>query len=406
MDEIRLDRTVCRSIYCSQAQLIGGAALAGLVSLGLLSICLGTSRRQTLSAGVIGGMLGGGGALLYLWSHAHSTRSKDPIEKGDFQGDREEEVDTESNSSIIYDDSESINTVVIGKKSSAIFPRYTADDIRDATNPPAIKIDQFGNLTDLSWPKKWHHQTPLEATYGFYIPSYERHRGANEGHLISIDGKYIPASGLQLANESVGMIVSEAPRGLGKGASLYYQMAIIQGSRLLVSLSSVFNSDNSKLDLEGYDFLQVNEERMVVTPYSGTFKIKCTLEEEVASGFGEQGDAIFLRRTLCVTPLDENSQSYSIYQYIPRGVPISHNNIRCALDVCNMLEEQKQRLGILVDERHPIIMNCKTGVDRSASFAVITQLCNDLLQFDEISDVEWENLPNHMLRYLDFAHLR
>jgi Protein-tyrosine phosphatase len=376
------------STYFRAVMMPIGAAFVGCAALGALAAWTDAGRRTIALSGVVGGVAGAG-AMISFSKLVPPARNKGS----------ENRTDRKDGSKLDYvsGDNSIAENQLVGTKSSQ-FLIITQEDIQNATSPPALKLSAFGAPLDSTWPEKWHEDARFVYTDdGAYLPKHERQKGANEAFLVTIDEKYIPASYVHLSTNSDGVIISEAPMG-AEEAVLYYRMVIETGSCLLVSVASVYKSDQTTLDLNGFTFLTLGQKHDIVIENT-VYTIQCLMQEAVEQegGFGD-GSVTFFRRTLQVAGGDLN---YLIYQYVPNGIPLSQNDIKQALAVRDMLEKEKKERAISTDSR--ITINCKTGVDRSASFAAICELCNYILQFDEITEEQWANLPNHLLYFARVA---
>lgn len=202
----------------------------------------------------------------------------------------------------------------------------------------------------------------------------QAHRWASATNLqtlvvLSTNTAY-PANQIKLNHPSaVSYILAESPLNneYVSWQADYYRMAIEKNAELLLSVASPFKDDH--IHTEQYDFVTYGK------PITfGDYTVECINAEPVKI------NGLYFANELKVS--QGGKLHKIIWQLLPREAPgSSFSEIQGVVTMVNIFIKDKQ---ITLDSQHPLLVNCRTGIDRTGRFVLFHDLQRNLEQL--ISD--------------------
>lgn len=177
-------------------------------------------------------------------------------------------------------------------------------------------------------------------------------------------GKAYPANQIRLGDNraAVSYIMAESPlnNGTVDWQQDYYRMAIETDAALLLSVASPFkNGDINQLHTEQYHFVTQGNPIQF-----DNYTIQCLNPIPI------QINNLYFAYALKVT---KNGKFHKfIWQLLPREAPgSSFEEIQAVVNMVNNFVKIKN---IALDSKHPLLVNCRTGIDRTGRFVLFHDL--------------------------------
>ncbi len=204
----------------------------------------------------------------------------------------------------------------------------------------------------------------------------QAHRWALRTNLQTLvrlsTGKAYPANRIRLADNRLSYIMAESPLNnvTVDWQQDYYRMAIETDTALLLSVASPFkNGDINQLHTEQYAFVTQGNPIQF-----DNYTIQCLNPTPI------QINDLYFANALKV--IKDGKIHKVIWQLLPKEAPgSSFKEIQAVVDMVNTFVRDKN---LTLDSEHPLLVNCRTGIDRTGRFVLFHDLQTHLEQLIHI----------------------